>query len=232
MFVASGMAWAAVGPCPANFKEHETMQAGEALNCQCAPAQMGGSVWGTGRYTTDSSICGAARHAGAIGSAGGEVKVYALGGCQSYTGTAKNGVTTSQWGPYQASFGFGEDTACGGAASESGAKDQCPANMKALEARATSDPLECQCPAGETTGSVWGSSVYTTDSSVCRAARHAGAVGSRGGAVTVFVAGGCSSYAATTKSGVTTGSWGSYQHSYGFTFPLPACPDGKKPAKQ
>lgn len=56
--------------------------------------------------------------------------------------------------------------------------------------------------------------------------------GARGGAVTIFVAGGCSSYDGTTKNGVTTSSWASFSHSFGFAFPLPACADGKKPAKQ
>jgi hypothetical protein len=231
LLVAGASLEAAVAPCPSNFKGYE--KTGETMDCKCTPAQMSGSVWGSGRYTTDSSICAAARHAGAVGSAGGDVKVHALGGCQSYAGSTKNGITSSQWGPYQASFGFEADVPCGGeAAASKGGGNQCPADMSAHEARGTSEPLECTCPAGEGTGSVWGSSVYTTDSSVCRAARHAGAVGARGGAVTVFVAGGCSSYDGTTKNGVTTGSWASFGHSFGFAFPLPACADGKKPAKQ
>jgi hypothetical protein len=231
LLVAGASAWAAVAPCPSNFKGYET--AGETMDCKCTPAQMSGSVWGSGRYTTDSSICAAARHAGVVGSAGGDVKVYPLGGCQSYAGSTKNGITSSKWGPYQVSFGFEADVACGGGATAStGGGNKCPADMRAHQTRATSDPLECTCPAGEGAGSVWGSSLYTTDSSVCRAARHAGAVGARGGAVTIFVAGGCSSYDGTTKNGVTTSSWASFSHSFGFAFPLPACADGKKPAKQ
>ena len=230
LLAGGGSAWAAVGACPSNFKGYET--AGETLECKCTPALMSGSVWGTGRYTTDSSVCAAARHAGAVASSGGEVKVYPLSGCQSYSGSTKNGITTSKWGPYQASFGFAADVACGGGATASKGGNTCPADMRGYETRATSEGLECSCPAGDGTGSVWGASVYTTDSSVCRAARHAGAVGAGGGSVTVFVAGGCSSYDGTTKNGVTTASWGSFGHSFGFGSPLPACADGKKPAKQ
>ena len=39
-------------------------------------------------------------------------------------------------------------------------------------------------------GSVWGTDMYTDDSSVCAAAQHAGKVGPAGGEVTVFAASG------------------------------------------
>jgi hypothetical protein len=63
-----------------------------------------GSVWGTDMYTTDSSICVAAMHAGVISTDGGPVKVTLKPGKPSYVGTARNGVTTSQWNAFDKSF--------------------------------------------------------------------------------------------------------------------------------
>ena len=63
-----------------------------------------GSVWGTGPYTADSSICAAARHNGTIGEKGGFFKVSKRDGQDSYEGSEKNGVTTSSYGNYDSSF--------------------------------------------------------------------------------------------------------------------------------
>ena len=70
---------------------------------------------------------------------------------------------------------------------------------------------------GSTSGSVWGTNLYTTDSSIGKAAVHAGVlrVGQQG-VVTVIVKGGLSSYAGTTRNGVTTSSWGSFGKSFSF----------------
>lgn len=63
------------------------------------------SVWGTEDYTTDSSICATAVHAGVHNAKeGGKVKVSITAGKQSYTGSAANGVTSRNWGPYDSSF--------------------------------------------------------------------------------------------------------------------------------
>jgi hypothetical protein len=73
------------------------------------PAACTGSVWGSDTYTTDSSICVAAVHAGATDVGGGYVKVTTTAGQQSYKGTTKNGVTTSDWGPFDKSFTVAKD---------------------------------------------------------------------------------------------------------------------------
>ena len=73
--------------------------------CPADCSTKGGSVWGTDKYTTDSSICKAAVHSGAIDNAsGGNAKVEVIAGESSYTGSVKNGVSTSNWGSYQNSF--------------------------------------------------------------------------------------------------------------------------------
>lgn len=73
------------------------------------------------------------------------------------------------------------------------------------------------CPANcaATFGSVWGSGPYTTDSSICRAAIHGGAIrDAEGGGVTVKIRPGQGSYSATVANGVASSSWGSYDSGF------------------
>ncbi len=70
---------------------------------------------------------------------------------------------------------------------------------------------------GATGGSVWGTDVYTDDSSVARAAVHAGVVSvGQTKIVTVTILPGQPSYPASTRNGVTTSSWGSWSGSFSF----------------
>ena len=65
-----------------------------------------------------------------------------------------------------------------------------------------------KCPAGCTTGSLWGTGVYTGDSRVCVAAVHAGAIpGGAGGTVIVTLVGASSSFTGSVANGVTSSSW-------------------------
>lgn len=200
--VAAGAAWAqqapACGPFPSNASE---------LVCACTGAESG-SVWGSGPYTADSNICVAARHAGAIGARGGEVRAVARPGQESYPGSNANGVTTSSWGRYGASFEFAAQVAACGSFPTGAAEHRCA----------------CR---GNETGAVWGSGPYTSDSNICVAARHAGAVGPNGGVVNVYGAPGQASYAGTSANGVTTSNWGSYGSSFGF---IPASASAGVPA--
>ena len=76
--------------------------------CTCAPnVSTSGWVYGTDRYTADSSICTSAVHAGVIQAApGGDVKIYTGEGCGSFVSTTKNGITSASWGSYGATFAF------------------------------------------------------------------------------------------------------------------------------
>lgn len=190
--------------CAARWKDVPGKDKLASLSCSCA-ANPSGSVWGTDLYTDDSSICNAALHAGAIAKTGGNVTLAPAAGCSSYLGTTRNGVASSQWGAFGGSFyfpGYGSGT-CGAGAS-------CPANAKSV-----SGTLTCNCAKG-VTGSVWGSDIYTTDSSVCRAAQHAGVIGDDGGLVTLRSAGGCAKYTASNANGVSSSAWGSYESSFFF----------------
>lgn len=79
---------------------------GQTVTVSC-PASCGSSpgvVWGSRFYTDDSSICGAAIHAGVISNQGGPLLLTIAPGQQSYTGSTQNGVTTSNWGSWSRSF--------------------------------------------------------------------------------------------------------------------------------
>lgn len=62
-------------------------------------------------------------------------------------------------------------------------------------------------------GVVWGSGPYTADSCICKAARHAGAIGSGGGTFHVKMAKGEAMYPGSTANGVTSQPYGAYDVS-------------------
>jgi hypothetical protein len=76
---------------------------------------------------------------------------------------------------------------------------------------------------GTTTGFVYGTNIYTNDSSLAAAAVHSGTLANgQTGAVYVEILAGQSSYTGTTQNGVTSYSWGSWPSSYQFvTVPVP-----------
>lgn len=83
--------------------------AGAAFSGTC-PADCTGSLWGTGVYTDDSSICVAAVHAGAIPASGGDVTFVIEDGLEEYPASEQNGITSSRWGSWDRSFSFTDGT--------------------------------------------------------------------------------------------------------------------------
>jgi hypothetical protein len=200
--------------CPRNWlvAKKEVGIDGE-LECRCEKSQISGSVWGSGPYTADSSICHAAVHAGAIPRSGGTVEVKGVEDCMSYEGTTANGVKTSKWGKYEKGSyvfpGHGEQECVT-------SEEACPHAFNRIPGYGRDTELTCSCTPAQMKGSVWGSDIYTVDSSICQAARHAGAVDSEGGEVTVKGAYGCNSYRGSSRNGVTSARWGRYALSFYF----------------
>ncbi|CAI9583953.1 unnamed protein product, partial [Staurois parvus] len=64
----------------------------------------GRNAWGTDVYTDDSSICRAAIHVGILDNNVGLVTVEKKPGLSSYTGSTRNGVTTTSYGSWSGSF--------------------------------------------------------------------------------------------------------------------------------
>jgi hypothetical protein len=70
-------------------------------------------------------------------------------------------------------------------------------------------------PNGSLAATVWGTDVYTDDSSVCKAAVHAGVIRlAQGGTVAVTILAGRTAYQGSTRNGVTTEGYGSWSGSF------------------
>ncbi len=71
------------------------------------------------------------------------------------------------------------------------------------------------CPPNGAEAIIWGSDVYTADSSICTAAVHAGIINIKdGGEVTIEFRPGRQLYGSTTRNGVTSANYGEYPHSF------------------
>ena len=69
---------------------------------------------------------------------------------------------------------------------------------------------------------MWGTTLYTDDSSVCNAAVHSGGITyATGGSVTIEIRPGESSYTGSTSNGITTSSYGPWSGSYVLTAASP-----------
>jgi hypothetical protein len=72
------------------------------------------------------------------------------------------------------------------------------------------------CPAGcdSTSGTIWGTEIYTDDSSICVAALHMGVIDDMGGEVLVTYADGQSSYSSSELNGITSSEYGEWGTSF------------------
>jgi hypothetical protein len=78
---------------------------GKTVAIEVTAGNVGGSVWGSNPYTTDTYISAAVIHAGVLKS--GEtafVKIKILPDPGSYTGSTANGITSSNYGPWHGCY--------------------------------------------------------------------------------------------------------------------------------
>ncbi len=183
-----------------------------SYQCMCAPGDNTGSVWGSGPYTADSSICAAGVHAGVIDEAGGPVLIIRRPGRDSYEASTANGITTRNWGEFEYSIDVR-------VTKRTTTVDPIPAEPSVARCEgfpAGAATVECSCPANAPAGSVWGSDPFTTDSDLCTAARHVGYVDETGGVVRAIRIQGLERYVGTTLNDIETRDWGSYSESFVF----------------
>jgi len=176
-----------------------------------------GTTWGTDVYTADSPICRAAIHAGLVSDRGGEVAVILEPGRPAYRGTTRNGVESSDYGSYRASYRFaGTPVAAPPPPVETAQIIEAGCSFNALQLKGGLGSMHrVACPAGcREAGTTWGTDTYTADSPICRAAIHAGLVNDRGGEVTVVLEPGKPAYRGTARNGVQSSDYGSYRASY------------------
>jgi hypothetical protein len=203
-------------PCPYSVIAKRG-QNGLQIPCYCSPIAVAqGGAWGTGIYTDDSILCWAARHAGAVTSAGGDIVATiapGLTGPNSYTGSTQNGVTTLSYGTWGGSVTIASGPAC------TLPIPQCPGSVTSYRGQ-NGIQVTCNCTSSATaSGTVWGTSIYTDDSALCRAAVHAGAITLSGGEIHAIIRPGQSSYVGSTQNGVTSYSYGAWLGSVEFAVP-------------
>lgn len=179
-----------------------------------------GSVWGSGIYTDDSDIGTAAVHAGLLQAGQRDVLYVAvMPGMSSYEGSKRNGVNSSSYQTWPGSYRFvlpPEGVRLGFKA----IGRDC-AKYRGEVGKTISIPLVI----GDIDGPVWGSGVYTDDSSIGAAAVHAGILKpGEAGSVLVKILPGREKYEGSTENGVTSRGYGPWQGSFEFV-------RGKKPLK-
>lgn len=190
---------------------------GQTGTVQCPPGGTPGAIWGTGTYTSDSSICGAAQHFGWIApGAGASVSYRMVPGQQSYSGSTQNGITTQSFGSWPLSFQITGSTPIGGVGPQlidwSTTLDQLGVAGQAGSTHTYFCP-----PGGNASSAIWGTDLYSSDSAVCTAAQHRGLINAAtGGQVTVLVLGSQPGFAATSRNGVTSLQFGEWPRSYTF----------------
>jgi hypothetical protein len=174
-----------------------------------------GPVWGTDVYTDDSSLATAAVHAGVV-KVGHKavVKVTILPGEQKYGGSMRNGITTTDFGAFEGSFKV------------EAVKGRIP-RRAAPQPRVMADPGTLVAfrgqngksflfeITGQNTGSVWGTGLYTDDSSLATVAVHAGIVKvGQKAVVKVTILPGEQQYTGSDRNGITSSDFGDWAGSY------------------
>lgn len=189
---------------------------GETFTMSCSPGGTARSVWGSDIYTADSSICTAGVHSGLITyQEGGAVTIEMRPGRSIYGCSERNGVMTSPYGSYQQSFVF-KTSNTEEVVRE--AEGQTPVLWNTSASMVIFEPgkiYKFKCPSAGKESSVWGSDIYTLDSSICNAAVHAGKLTlESGGPVTIELRPGESSYKGTIQNGIKTNDYGKYGGSF------------------
>ena len=171
-----------------------------------------GTIWGSGTYTDDSALATAAVHAGVLKDGeSGVVRVTILPGQDQYSGTTAHGVTSLPYGPFQGSYKV--------EAAAAGPRNQGPSDPHTIrdlsELRGRNGESFLIEVVGSTEGTVWGSEVFTDDSSLPAAAVHAGVLrDGEKGTVKVTILPGRGYYAPSVRNGVVSQSWGPWQGSF------------------
>ncbi|HKP36975.1 MAG TPA: LCCL domain-containing protein [Pyrinomonadaceae bacterium] len=189
---------------------------GQTFTLSCSPGGAAGSVWGSDIYTADSSICTAAVHSGLINfQQGGTVTIELRPSRPIFGCSERNGVTSSPYGFYGSSFVFQTPNT---EALVREADDQTPVlwNTPAtIVGGENGKTHKFKCPSNGAEGMVWGSDIYTIDSSICNAGAHAGKfTRESGGSVTIELRPGESAYKGTTRNGIKTNDYGAYGRSF------------------
>lgn len=184
----------------------------------------GGTVWGTNAYTDDSPLATAAVHAGVLQPGqSGVVRVTMGGTIKTYAGSKRNGVTSHDYGSWKATYSIADTAGSTPLAAYPGMPGNplaAPSNMSSYSGQ--NGAALYFTATGTTVGTLWGTGLYTADSSLWTAAVHTGVLrAGQTGIIKVTPRPGQSAYHASTANGITSNAYG----SYGASFEV-AAPDG------
>jgi hypothetical protein len=207
-----------------------TGETGRTYRFSCPANGTAQPIYGSDVYTDDSSICTAAVHAGIISiEHGGAVTIEIRPGRSTYGSTTRHGIKSINFGEYGRSFVFNSSGARQAVHSTSGRNARpdadndetgdatpigwdTPAGGFKGEAGQT---YRFSCSAGGTAQPIYGSDIYTDDSSICTAAVHAGVITrAQGGVVTIEIRPGRSTYGSTLRHGIKSVNFGEYGRSF------------------
>lgn len=162
-------------------------------------------VWGTTTYTDDSGLETAAVHAGLLRAGqSGIVQVKPLPGQDRYDASDQNGVQSSAYAQQRGSYRFVAVSI------STPARTSSLTSYRDLAGHSITMPV-----VGTAAGSVWGTDIYTDDSSSGAAAVHAGVLSvGEFGFLKITLMGGQARYDGSARNGVTSQSYGSYDGSY------------------
>lgn len=197
---------------------------GERFSLVC-PAVKGseGKVVGTDVYAEDSAICYAAIHAGVLKpGVPGVVYVLVGDGAKSYESSERNGIRSREYGAWPHSFRFvGEGEP--GRIAWSTVWNGIPMEFR--------EPVALLCPPdGHLRGTIWGTDVYTRDSTICLAAVHVGAITlESGGHFTVRRAPGPKEFVASARYGVESKRWGPMEDAFAIEVAIGSPPPPAEP---
>ncbi|MFC4158181.1 LCCL domain-containing protein [Chitinimonas lacunae] len=166
-----------------------------------------GSVWGSNPYTDDSNLAAAAVHAGLVKA--GEsaiVKVMSTAGLSAYTGSSANGVTSQSYSGFPGSLTLQAD--------DGGDNPILPTPSNMVAYRSMVGGVYRFKLDGTYSGSLWGTNIYTDDSSLSSAAIHSGAMTASGGVVRVVMGPAHQVFIGSTQNGVHSINFGEYGGTY------------------
>jgi len=195
-------------------------QIGKTITARVIGMQSG-YVWGSDVYTDDSDPGTAAVHAGLVKAGeSATLTITILPGQNSYTGSTKNGVTSTDYQSWYGSMHLSrgnEPTRASVVPTISSSPTTSPEAADYLYGRGAVGDVVTQRVTGTVDGTVWGEGPYTDDSSIATAAVHAGILkAGQTGWVSMKIVEGQSSYASGTRNGVSTYSYGSWSRSFVF----------------
>ncbi len=203
-----------------NLQNQHHMDIGATFAVTCPAGTRQATIWGTGTYTSDSALCVAATHAGALpGTDAGIVVVEIAPGLPAYEGTIRHGIASTAYPAWTLSYRFphapkeAEGEPGGTVFFDHTGDWVTPPNRFPMQAGVI---YRFVCPPATQTGNVWGTDIYTDDSSICEAAVHAGVIGRDGGTVHYERLGARQSFRGSARNGVSSSDYAAWPGSFRF----------------